>query len=364
MEYLPFQVLCNTREDCVEFEDFLHKRGWSWDGGVNYLIRNGTFTRITFGHFKLAKKIFSGWNSFHRDDTLDFFLYPEDKRDILIRFGGAPSYKPKKFDRGIMDESKFYLFPEDLLLEKSSLTKLGVPKEVMQPLQKDFAIPADAEWDRVILKRDVEKILRNGEREFILQIETDEIKAFVSYATPDGDKYFIDAYVLDESGWGGYDKLSREEVTLTQLLYQINSRALLYHLKSPFTLIRQPKRQLIKKEKSFEEFTVKFKEDFLKDFNSILKRIVGSKYADARKEIQDKARQIELENQMMLSGLDDPLAGPNSLTILDEFIMQFEDAYSDFFGERLDIQELSKHFSREKMLTAFMYYIYVGRIMN
>ena len=73
MEYLPFQVLCNTREDCVEFEDFLHKRGWSWDGGVNYLIRNGTFTRITFGHFKLAKKIFSGWNSFHRDDTLDFF---------------------------------------------------------------------------------------------------------------------------------------------------------------------------------------------------------------------------------------------------------------------------------------------------
>ena len=149
-----------------------------------------------------------------------------------------------------MDESKFYLFPEDLLLEKSSLTKLGVPKEVMQPLQKDFAIPADAEWDRVILKRDVEKILRNGEREFILQIETDEIKAFVSYATPDGDKYFIDAYVLDESGWGGYDKLSREEVTLTQLLYQINSRALLYHLKSPFTLIRQPKRQLIKKEKS------------------------------------------------------------------------------------------------------------------
>ena len=112
------------------------------------------------------------------------------------------------------------------------------------------------------------------------------------------------------------------------------------------------------------EFTEKFKKDFLKDFDSILKRIVGSKFKDAKQEIRDKAKQIEIENQMMISGLDDPLAGPNSLTILDEFITQFEEEYSDFFGERLDIQELSKHFTREKMMTSFMYYIYTSRIMT
>ena len=365
-EYLPFYVYCDNREKSIEFEDFLHKKGWVWYSGSKYAVRDsGDYSTITFCDFNPKKKQFSGRSINKIFESKKRYLYPENIMDIRREIGDVPSYKPKKFNREIMDESKFYLFPEDLLLEKSSLSRLGVPREVMQPIQKDFAIPADAEWDRITLKRDVEKIFREGEKELVLQIEIDAIKVFVSYFTPSADKYFIDSYILEDIDWSGeYNKLSREEVSLTQLLFQINARALLYHLKSPFSLIRQPKRQLIKKEKGFEEFTIKFKEDFLRDFNSILKRIVGSKYNDARKEIQDKARQIEIENQMMISGLDDPLAGPNSLTILDEFVMQFEDAYSDFFGERLDIQELSKHFSREKIMTSFMYFIYTGRLLD
>jgi hypothetical protein len=253
----------------------------------------------------------------------------------------------------------------DLLLEKSSLTKLGVPREVMQPLQRDFAIQPDAQWERVTLKRDAEKIIRTGEKELLLQIELDSIRAFVSYSTHGTDRYFVDTYLLEDTGWSGeYKKLPREEVTLTQMLQQINSKSLLYHLKSPFSLLRQPKRKLVKKEKSFTEFTEKFKKDFIDNFDSILKRIVGSKYKDAKQEIQDKARQMEMENKMLLSGLDDPLQGPNSLTLLDQFITEFEDAYSDFFGERLDIQELSEHFSREKIMTSFMYYIYTGKLLD
>lgn len=283
----------------------------------------------------------------------------------ILKFGKSlttPNYTPRKIERTL----ETYQLPLDqLLLEKSSLTKLGVPREVMQPIQRDFAIPADATWDRIRLKRDVENIFRNGEKELVLQIETDSIKAFGSFMGSSGMKYFIDAYIMEDSGWGGgYNKLEREVVSLTQLLYQINSRALLYHLKDTFSLAKQPKRKLIKIEKGFEEFTSKFKSDFLHDFNSILRRIVGSKYKDAKQEIRDKAKQIEIENQMMISGLDDPLAGPNSLTILDEFITQFEEAYSEFFGERLDIQELSKHFTREKMMTSFMYFIYTGKLLN
>jgi len=67
---------------------------------------------------------------------------------------------------------------------------------------------------------------------------------------------------------------------------------------------------------------------------------------------------------MMISGLDDSLAGPNSMTILDNFISEFEEAYSDFFGEYLDIQELSQHFTREKIMTSFMFFIYTGRLLE
>jgi hypothetical protein len=367
--HLPIYVVCDNKKKYTEFEDFLHKNGWVWAGGDTYILSKGNYTAITFDQFDKERKIFNGWN---KDKTYDSvlkeykkYIYPEDFQMIKKELG-IPSYEPRKTDRNmdILKENKQNLQSEDLLLEKSSLTKLGVPREVMQPLQKDFAIPADAQWERVGLKRDVEKIFRDGEKELILQIEVDSIKVFVSYFTPSADRYFIDSYVLDESGWGGYEKIPREEVTLTRLLYEINSKSLLYHLKSPFSLIRQPKRLLMKKEKGFQDFTEKFKKDFLENFDLILKRIVGSQYKDAKQEIKDKARQVEIENKMMLSGLDDPLEGPNSLTILDQFLTEFEDAYSDFFGERLDIQELSQYFSREKMMTSFMYYIYTGKLLN
>jgi len=135
-------------------------------------------------------------------------------------------------------------------------------------------------------------------------------------------------------------------------------------LKSDFSLKNQPNRNVDKKEKEFDKFTMTFKKDFLEKFDNILKRIVGNKFDDAKKEIRDKAKQIELENQMMISGLDDPLEGHNSLTILDEFLYQFEDEYSNFFDERIELQELCDYFSREKVMTSFMYFIYTGKIIT
>jgi len=73
---------------------------------------------------------------------------------------------------------------------------------------------------------------------------------------------------------------------------------------------------------------------------------------------------VEKENKMIISGLDNPLKGPNSLSIMDEFIYQFEEEYSKFFDERLDIQELCDLFTREKVLTSFMLYVYSGKIIT
>jgi len=127
---------------------------------------------------------------------------------------------------------------------------------------------------------------------------------------------------------------------------------------------RQNVRQLYKRNDSFTEFTLNFKKDFLHNFNNILKRIVGNNYKDAKDEINAKAKKIEIENNMMISGLDNTIEGNNSMTILDEFIVQFEDAYSEYFDAYLNIQELSKYFTREKMLTAFMLFIYSGKLMK
>jgi len=365
-------ILINNMEELKESEKYLSDLG-DWD-----IVYDGIKRNIDTDPYYI--RIFNKHDNTYLSRGTQYFLYSYEFKqtyDIdkhytiddlkngllssIMKYGEyrtKPNYKPRKIDR-TMENNTFTT--EQLLLEKSSLTNLGVPREVMQPIQRDFAIPADATWDRITLKRDVDTLFRKGDKELLLQISIDYIKVFVSQ----NGKYFVDTYVMKDSGWGGeYEKLERENVSITQLLYQIEPRTLLYNLKSDFSTQKQGKRKLIKKEKEFESFTNKFKEDFLKDFNSILKRIVGSKYKDAKKEIQDKAKQIEMENQMMISGLDDSLAGPNSMTILDNFISEFEEAYSDFFGEYLDIQELSQHFTREKIMTSFMFFIYTGRLLE
>ena len=129
-------------------------------------------------------------------------------------------------------------------------------------------------------------------------------------------------------------------------------------------MLKQPKRKLIKKNKQFKEFSDKFKKDFIKNFTSILKRIVGKNYQDAKGEIEEKAKRIEIENKMVISGLENPIDGPNGLTILDQFLIEFENAYSEYFGEYLNIKELSDYFTRDKIMTAFMLFIYNGLIMK
>jgi hypothetical protein len=267
-----------------------------------------------------------------------------------------PDYKPKQF---------VYENNSDLLLEKSSLTKLGVPREVMQPIQRDFALSPNVEWEKIKHKKDIVDYLRKGDKNLFIQIAIDSIKVIVSYPTLKGTMYFIDNYVYRDTGWSGeYEKLPRQYDTLTQTVINIDPRTNIYRLIGDFSVNKQSKRKMIKKEKSFMEFSEKFKTDFLQKFDSILKRITGTNFKKAKKEVTDKAKRVAIENNLLIKGLDNPLNGPNGLSILDEFLLQFEEAYSKYFEERIDIQELIKYFSYEKVMTMFMYYIMTNSIMK
>jgi hypothetical protein len=54
----------------------------------------------------------------------------------------------------------------------------------------------------------------------------------------------------------------------------------------------------------------------------------------------------------------------NSLTIFDNFIVQFEDDISDKYKEYLNIPILLERYSIEKIITAFAYFLYTNKIMN
>jgi hypothetical protein len=252
----------------------------------------------------------------------------------------------------------------ELILEKSSLTKLGVPREVMQPIQRDLALSPDAEWEKMEHKKDVVDYLRKGDKNLFIQIGIDDIKVIVSYPSLKGTQYFVDNYIYRDTEWAGeYEKLKREFKSLTQIVVDIEPRKNIYRLKGDFAINKQAQRELIRKEKSFMNFSDKFKTDFLKKFDKILKRISGTNFKKAKEKVTDKAKKIAFENDILIKSLDNPLSGPNGLSILDEFLYQFEDEYSKYFEERIDIQELAKYFTIDKVMTMFMYYIYTGKIL-
>lgn len=134
-------------------------------------------------------------------------------------------------------EKKVLSFKEFLLTESSSLTTLGVPREVMQPIQKDYALSPTVEWTKIPRKKDVIAILKKGEPCLFIQVAVDSIKIFGCVDTIKGTVYYIDKYIYDKGDWGGeYIKSERENPTFTQLNTEIESRANIYQLEGDFTL--------------------------------------------------------------------------------------------------------------------------------
>ena len=48
------------------------------------------------------------------------------------------------------------------IFEKSSLTSLGVPNEVMVHIQKNYEIPSEIEWEKIRYKKDFSNEKKNG----------------------------------------------------------------------------------------------------------------------------------------------------------------------------------------------------------
>lgn len=114
-----------------------------------------------------------------------------------------------------------------------------------------------------------------------------------------------------------------------------------------------------------EEFTEWFKTTFIRRFDRILKKTVNNKYeyAKAKEKIKEKAEKIA-EVKGFINYLDNPLEGDNGLSILDQFIIEFEDEYTKFFDEHLNILEMSEIFGRDRLMTLFMYFINTGKILE
>lgn len=276
------------------------------------------------------------------------------------------------------------------LFEKSSLIYLGVPTDVMVDIQKQFAIPDDVQWKELTYKKDLRTELSKGDNLFITVSENNVNIIFLVK-----NELYIDVYNFyqeDDMGDEYWDKDDRIQSTITDINKMIPRNAKIYKLLSNnWSYEGRAKRRLKTSSIEFDDFTVKFKKEFADNFTRIIKKLY-SKHSEViqkliirtlitqskdispeeAKEILslniDKAKQSDFYRKQ--SQDKDPFKlqlnyiRDNSLTIFDEFLITFEDKMIVKYGEYLNIYELCKKYGREKIMTAFAYYLYSGKIME
>lgn len=274
---------------------------------------------------------------------------------------------------------------KEFLLEKSSLTKLGVPKEAMQYIQKEFEIHENAQWERIYKDEIFDMELDPKKKNLFIQVTFQRIRIIVN----NYGEYYIQDYSYEESNFGNYLIEERQYMTKTQILKRISSKKLLFQLTEGKFKVSERKKRLVKKNvKKFEKTTNELKDYILKNFNKILRRI----YQKHHKELIDKVvwnienmaphvnaadlshflkynrKFVEIANEYEAAIKNDDILRIeqlekqyNSLAKIDEYLLDFESIYSEKFNNRLTIADLVKDFGMMKIATAFMYYLYTGK---
>ena len=293
-----------------------------------------------------------------------------------------------------------YLKTYDKLFEMSStLTRLGIPRDVMQFIQRNYEISLDAKWQRITNKSEIKQILQKNEKGLIISMTVDKI-TIICIKYVDGEKiYTTESFNYDDSSWGEFKKQERREESLTQVINALPTKSLFWYLnEGTFEVQAQPVRRLKKQQMEFDSTTLEFKIKLVKNFNRIIKQLYGYKSELIKKKIINKIEELPIHlddiagenwkkeildlinNNVELQKLsdqydtmrrEDDILGLeklekqyNSLTIFDEYLINFEVLYSEEYDTHLTIQDLLEEFGWYKIMTSFMYFLYTGKIMK
>lgn len=273
------------------------------------------------------------------------------------------------------------------LFEKTSLLNIGVPFPVMKSLQLNYAISDDAQWKTI---KNVTTALRKTKNTLI--IATCENKLFVIFSY--NKEYYIETYSFagDDFGHEQWQRVERIKTTLPNIKNYVNKDCKLYELTSgnwlhEFSNVRKMK----KEESNFDKITDNFKIDFAENFTKIVKRLFGKKanvitdiINNHLKNVKDNLTDEQIREILFLNvdraknadelkskqkskdpyKLYNDIVRADSLTIFNEYLIRFEDEYSDKYQEYLNVPIMIERFARDKVMTAFMIYLYTEKLID
>lgn len=278
-----------------------------------------------------------------------------------------------------------------ILFEKSTLIGIGVPYSVMQNIQRDFAISDNAQWKKLKYKKDVTLALHKQKNNFIISICNNKVLVTFYY----NKEFYLQKYILsekDDFGNENWIRAERIKSNITDIVKDIEKSCNSYELISgewqhEFSNIRKIKSE----EREFDEITNDFKKDFAENFTRIVKKLYGKKaniitdiiinhLKNVKKTLtNDQIRDILFANVERAKDVDkfkkkekekdpyqlyDQFVREHSLTIFDEYLIKFEEEYSNKYKEYLNIPMMIEKWGRDKIMTAFMIYLYTEKLIE
>lgn len=273
-----------------------------------------------------------------------------------------------------------FLSPK-LFEEASSLTILGVPTQVMKWIQQDFALNPNSRWERVLREADLRVALRGDG--IVLGVGPREVITVMPCRKEGRRRIETESYFLNGGVWS---RGGRHRTTLIATLRRIDGLTVYSMSDGSYSEEDLIGRGTLKRMAQLEEIDRTFGEEVVRTFGSVVRRIYGRRAEDVARRIVDRVRtadgslEVALGRSLELArraddyhrrsadpdpmGLRDPRARENSLTALAEHVVHFEEAYSARYGDHLTVADLCREHPRERIVTAFVLFLYTGRIIE
>lgn len=274
------------------------------------------------------------------------------------------------------------------IFEASTLNQFGLDQKIISQIQKDYALSTSINWIELKYKKDVIKNLNKRKNTLILQLEEDYISILVTTYNKGSFLHFKDIYRFSEEWNGIWQKDERLEIT--NLEENIYGGAKWFLLDGEFSLKNKDIRFIQSEVSEFDKFTEQFKTDFISNFYILINKIYGKKAEEVKDQIIQKlkstssnisksdskaillmqkqeADKVDYYTQKSKNsdpfGIRNNIPQANSLTLFDEFIINFEELYTEKISEFVTIKDIADKISYEKLLTSFLVYLYSGKII-
>jgi len=229
------------------------------------------------------------------------------------------------------------------IFEKTSLIKLGIPSNVMKDIQKNCEISDNAEWKK-ILKKDIRSILKKNEKNLIVCVSDNYVCVIFSLNL----NFYIDTYALidkDDFSNGYWVKEQRKKLYVSDIIKDIKKSNYFLLVNGEWKYEPFKSRKLKNAEEKFDSKT----QDFIEYFQQNYVKFINN-YGQNSEKVKDI--------------INNKLQQKNSLNKFDEYLISFENEYSEKYNEYLTMPILVDEYGYDKILTAFIYYLYSKKLIN